>query len=281
MPDQPRVIPLPPEFISQQDGHTKQDCEINAAKRWLTQWGAHYCSAGVTLLGDDLYCHQPFCQAVLAAGAGYIFTCKPRSHATLYDFLEDIESVDKVITHTVKRWTGRHHVTETYRFANGLPLRDSDDTLFVNWCSLRSVRDDGQCLYHNTFISSHSITTKTVESLVRAGRCRWKIENENNNTLKTKGYHFEHNVGHGQQPLSNLLTTLALLAFLIHTVIDFMDERFQVLLKQTGSRKRLFENIRTLTTFFCFRSWPALLDFMLIELERKQQPDEIETWVLK
>jgi hypothetical protein len=32
---------------------------------------------------------------------------------------------------------------------------------------------------------------------VAAGRARWKVENENNNTLKTKGYHLEHNYGHG------------------------------------------------------------------------------------
>ena len=31
-----------------------------------------------------------------------------------------------------------------------------------------------------------------VAEVVEAGRSRWKIENENNNTLKTKGYHFEH-----------------------------------------------------------------------------------------
>jgi hypothetical protein len=32
---QSRVMPLPPEFIQAQDGAEKQDCEINAAKRWL------------------------------------------------------------------------------------------------------------------------------------------------------------------------------------------------------------------------------------------------------
>jgi hypothetical protein len=40
--------------------------------------------------------------------------------------------------------------------------------------------------------------------VVEAGRSRWKIENENNNVLKTKGYHLEHNFGHGQQHLSNV-----------------------------------------------------------------------------
>ena len=30
---------------------------------------------------------------------------------------------------------------------------------------------------------------------MRAGRCRWKIENETFNTLKNQGYNFEHNYG--------------------------------------------------------------------------------------
>ena len=30
------AVPLMPEFIVKQDGAEKQDCERNAAKRWLT-----------------------------------------------------------------------------------------------------------------------------------------------------------------------------------------------------------------------------------------------------
>ena len=33
-PNNPRVMSLPPEFITPQDGHNKQDCENTAAKRW-------------------------------------------------------------------------------------------------------------------------------------------------------------------------------------------------------------------------------------------------------
>ena len=66
-PGQNRVVPLPPEFVSAQDGQEKQDCELAAAKRWLTRWGSHYSPRGITLMGDDLYCHQPFCEAVRQA----------------------------------------------------------------------------------------------------------------------------------------------------------------------------------------------------------------------
>jgi len=50
---------------------------------------------------------------------------------------------------------------------------------------------------------------------MRAGRARWKIENEAFNTLKNQGYQFEHNFGHGQQQLSVVLALLMMLAFLV------------------------------------------------------------------
>lgn len=58
-PGQSQVIPLVPEFVVPQDGHDKQDCENTAAKRWLLRYGQRYSALNVTVLGDDLYCHQP------------------------------------------------------------------------------------------------------------------------------------------------------------------------------------------------------------------------------
>ena len=64
-PGCPQVIPLEPEFIVPQDGHKKQDCERQAAKRWIEQIGHDYSSAGVTLLGDDLYACLPIVKLVM------------------------------------------------------------------------------------------------------------------------------------------------------------------------------------------------------------------------
>lgn len=44
-----------------------------------------------TILGDDLYCHQPMCERILAAGCHFLLTCKPESHPTLYEWLEGLE----------------------------------------------------------------------------------------------------------------------------------------------------------------------------------------------
>jgi hypothetical protein len=71
-PGQPEVIALRPEFITPQDGHTKQDCELAAAKRWLEHNATRYHSGPVTLLGDDLYAHQPSRRDVVGRGRSYV-----------------------------------------------------------------------------------------------------------------------------------------------------------------------------------------------------------------
>jgi len=91
-PGQSRVVHLPPEFVVAQDGQEKQDCELAAAKRWLTAWGRHYASRRITLLGDGLCCHQPFCEAVRQQQMDFLFVCKPDSHALLYEWVADFTS---------------------------------------------------------------------------------------------------------------------------------------------------------------------------------------------
>jgi hypothetical protein len=78
-PGQEHAIPLRPEFITPQDGHTKQDCEIAAAKRWLEKNAARSAPLKATLLGDDLDSHQPFGRRTLLSDFHFIFVCKPDS----------------------------------------------------------------------------------------------------------------------------------------------------------------------------------------------------------
>ena len=85
--------------------------------------------------------------------------------------------------------------------------------------------------------------------MVDAGRSRWRIENENNNVLKNHGYHLEHNFGHGQQYLSSFLLTLNLLAFLFHTVLEFVDTRYRLLRQTLGSRRTFFNDLQTLSRY--------------------------------
>jgi hypothetical protein len=261
------VIPLAPEFIQPQDGAEKQDCELTAAKRWLVAWGDAYRSLGVTLLGDDRYCHEPFCREALAHGFGFILVCKPASHALVSEWVAFLDRSGGVHTVVRRRWTGQRREVDTYRYAASIPRRDGDEALLVNWCELTTTDESGQVRYHHAFATSLALDEHRVVEVVAAGRSRWKIENEHNNTLKTKGYHFEHNYGHGQPYWSSVLASLILLAFLVHTLLEWMDDKYQLLRQKLPSRKRLFSDIRTLTSYLCFASWEALMTFMLQSFE--------------
>lgn len=269
-PGKAQVVPLPPEFVCPQDGTEKQDCEINAAKRWLNQHGEGYAPWGVTILGDDLYCHQPFCEAVLAQNMNFIFTCKPQSHELLYEWVDDFKRTNELQNHTAQRRVGKKHFTDHYSFINQVPLRDGEGATLVNWLSLRSTDDQGQVVFESAWATNHLVTHDNVVALASAARARWKIENENNNTLKNHGYHLEHNFGHGKKHLSNLLLTMNLLAFLTHTVLGWLDQRYAAIRERLPSRKKFFNDLRALLTYLEFTSWTHLMEFMLHGLRKKR-----------
>ena len=268
-PTQSHVIPLVPEFVVPQDGTDKQDCENAAAKRWLLKYGERYSALNMTILGDDLYCHQPLCQLLLAQQFNFILVCRQESHTTLYEHLEGID----LPTVTTTRWTGKVEETYTYRYLNGVPLKDGDDALLVNWCELTVSRPDGKVVYKNSFATSYSISDDTVAQLVLAGRTRWKVENENNNTLKTKGYNLEHNFGHGKQHLASFLATLNILSLSFHTLLELLDEKYRLLRSHLPTRKTFFDDLRALTRYLYFESWDHLLTFMLQGLELAIPPN--------
>jgi len=202
-----RVVPLPPEFVTPQDGHEKQDCEIAASKRWLNTWGEHYSAWRITILGDDLYCHQPFCQDAIERGFDVLVVCKPSSHPLLYEWVADFERTDKVQKIERTYWDGKQRFTECLRYVNQVPLRDSDDSLLLNWCEVTISNAKGEVSYKNAWVTTHLITNENVAEIVTAGRTRWKIENENNNVLKNNGYHFDHNFDPCAEPVEAMVNS--------------------------------------------------------------------------
>ncbi|MGH8058789.1 MAG: ISNCY family transposase [Candidatus Entotheonellia bacterium] len=271
-PGKPQVIPLEPEFITPQDGHAKQDCEQVAAKRWIERQAGRY--QQVTILGDDLYCKQPFCELLLDTGFNFILVCKPDSHKTLYEWIATLEAAGDLQQFRIRHWNGRFREVHTYRYATSVPLREGEDALEVNWCELTITKEtNGTILYRNAFATMHHLDRSSVESVVQAGRARWKIENENNNVLKTKGYHLEHNYGHGKQYLSAVLLTLNLLAFLFHTVLGWVDQKYHLVRQVLAARQTFFQDLQALTRYLLFESWDHLLDFMLQGLEIAVPPD--------
>ena len=263
----PRALPLSPEFITPQDGHEKQDCEREATKRWVKRNSAALKGWRYTMLGDDLYSNQPLCEAFLAAELNFILVCKPDSHIELYKTVDFLAKNGLVEEFEERHWNGRYYEKRQYRFVNEVPLRQ-EDPLLVNWLEIIITNEStGKEIYRNSFVTNQIVSVESVVPLAEDGRTRWKSENETNNTLKNQGYHFEHNFGHGEEHLANFLATLNLLAFLLHTLLDLLDEEYQLLRKELVTRVDFFNDLRALLRYMVFDSWDDLMFFMLRALE--------------
>ena len=273
-PGHAMALPMMPEFIAPQDGAEKQDCERNAAKRWLATHGGRIKDLRPIYLGDDLFACQPVAEAIQGAGGDFLLTAKPSSHKALYDFMDGAA----VEEHTVKQKAGSKRLTYRYRWFEQAPLRDGQDAMLVNWVGITITDAKGRVTYDNALVTSLPVTEGTVAEIVACARARWKVENEGFNVLKSNGYHLEHNFGHGKQNLampgeplgSTLFAAMNLLAFAVHTVCDCLEQAWIDARAAKRARKRFFEHVRTITAYLVFPDWQTLMQTLI---DSKPPPD--------
>jgi hypothetical protein len=250
------VLPLMPEFITPQDGAEKQDCERNAAKRWLSAHAARVAELRPIYLGDALFSCQPLAEAVLATGADFLFVCKKDGHKTLYEFIEGASLEERTV---VERRPGKRSLTYHYRWIEGIPLRDGKDALSVNWLAVTITNETGKTTYDGAFVTSLPVTADNVVEVAACARARWKIENESFNVLKNNGYNLAHNFGHGKKYLARTFAAMNLLAFAFHTACDCLETLWQQAREAVGARARFFQDLHTITTYVLFPSWRGFM----------------------
>jgi hypothetical protein len=254
-PDMRQVIPLAPEPIVKSDGDAKNDCERSAGKRLVRKIRAAHPRLKIMIGGDGLYSNQPFIDELKTYGMSFVLVAKPNDHVILFQWVEELDGLGDVEHIEFRDEKGRHH---HYRWVNQVPLNGGPDADQVNffeyWITL-----DQKVTYHNSWVTDQTVSKQNIVELVKAGRARWKIENETFNTLKNQGYHLEHNFGHGQQHLSNNFFVLNLLAFFIHQILELCDRGYQHCRSKFSSRKEYWNNLRGAIRLMLFRDFDHLL----------------------
>lgn len=255
-PDCKQVIPIMPEPILNEDGNKKQDCEHNAAKRFLDKLKKDHPRLPLLIGGDALFADGPMIKQVLSKGMHYLFTCKLSNHQYLKEWLDAYTD-----------WPWQQHADEKgrihrYRWRNQVPLSGQNNAPMVNYLEYELVTD-GEISYRSSWITDIELTNSNIWRLIRTGRCRWKIENECFNTLKNQGYKLEHNFGHGNEHLSHNMYLSTLLAFFLHQLLELCDEAYQQCRVKFGSKKRLWERIRHCLSMFIITDWYWLMAWCL------------------
>jgi hypothetical protein len=254
-PDMRQVIPLAPEPIVKSDGDAKNDCERSAGKRLVRKIRAAHPRLKIMIGGDGLYSNQPFIDELKTCGMSFVLVAKPKDHVILFQWVEELDGLGDVEHMEFRDEKGRRH---HYRWVNQVPLNGGPDADQVNFFEYWLTRDQ-KVTYHNSWVTDQTVSKQNIVELVKAGRARWKIENETFNTLKNQGYHLEHNFGHGQHHLSNNFFVLNLLAFFIHQILELCDRGYQHCRSKFSSRKEYWNNLRGAIRLMLFRDFDHLL----------------------
>src|SRR6266403_4346655 len=245
-PDRREVIPLMPEPIVKQDGSEKNDCERNAAKRFVTKFRRDHPHLKVIVTEDSLSANAPHIETLHAHDMRYILGVKEGDHAFLFKQVAEAERAGRVTYYERhERHQGMHH---RFRFVCGMPLNESHPSLRVNFIECwETVKGKVQ---HFSWVTDLRVNKGTVYRIMQGARARWRIENETFNTLKNQGYHFEHNFGHGYKNLCTVFALLMMLAFLIDQVQQKCNPLFRAAWEKKGPKCALWEAVRNLFAEF-------------------------------
>ena len=250
-PDGKEVFPLMPEPIIKQDGVRKNDCERNAAKRLLSAIRKDHPHLKLVVVEDALSSNGPHIKHLQSLNYRFILGAKQSDHAFLYDWVNKTPGV------TEHGYTDERGYTHRYRYLNGAPLNDAHFDLGVNFLEYGETSPKGKTR-HFAWVTDIEIDANNAPKLMRAGRARWRIENETFNTLKNQGYHFEHNYGHGHRHLTTVLMHLMMLAFLIDQIQQRCCGLFHRGLEYAQSKMRFWRLLRGLFDSFLIPDWEAL-----------------------
>jgi hypothetical protein len=246
-PDFPEVIPLAPEPIQRLDGRDKNDCERNAARRWLRRFRKDHPHLPIIVTEDALGSNAPHIRDLLDNRIHFILGVKEADHQHLFEQYQrrlEAGQVEAVHEGDAPSGAGR-----SWRFVNGVGINESNREVIVNLLAYVEV-DAGGEIHSWAWVTDLTLARDNVRQVARGGRTRWRIENETFNTLKNQGYHFEHNYGHGCKHLAVVFASLMMLAFLIDQVQQVCNPLFQGAWQKEGSKCALWEAVRHLFASF-------------------------------
>ncbi|MCP4665447.1 MAG: transposase family protein [Deltaproteobacteria bacterium] len=187
------AISLVTEWIVNPDEYHKQDCERKAFKRLATQLKELCPRLPICIVADGLYPYQGFFDTCHANNWKYIVTLKDGNLPTVW---EEVRALH-VLTpeqHSHDRFIqGNKSIEQAFRWVNGIDYKGHS----LNWVecveTVTNTKSEKQTCTHFVHVTNLEETTSgNVSMISRAGRLRFKIENEGFNVQKNHGYAMQH-----------------------------------------------------------------------------------------
>lgn len=264
-PDQREVFSFYPEPIVIQDGVNKNDCEINAFKRYIADFRREHPKLASIFILDALYANTPVLELLKTYKISYIITVKENMDLLMSQIKQERQE-GKLGSLVEVEYHGEKVVKKletVYTFSNQLRLFQMNTAPKVNFieCQETLTWTDKKGIEHRekktySWITDIWVDKDNVKTLAKGGRARWKIENETFNTLKNQGYYLEHNYGHGDKNLSVNMVTMMFTAFLVDQIQQACCQTFKKAFSAMGERPSYFwEKVLSIFKMCFIDSW--------------------------
>ena len=172
-PDQPVVLPLMPEPIIKQDGATKNDCERNAARRFLGKFRKDHPQLPVVVVEDALSSNAPHVRDLRDHGMHFILGVKEGDHAYLFAEVCRREEQDAGVQ-WVTRLTDEPKLRHVFSIVRDVPLNEANPEVLVNFIRYLEYNEATATSRTFTWITDLRVTQANVWKVMRAGRAPGK-----------------------------------------------------------------------------------------------------------
>lgn len=239
------ILSLDTEFIENEcEDVTKNDCEINAAKRLMERLKKDYPRLPICIQGDALYAVEPIMKICRENRWKYILTMKDGRQKVLaesYHWIQEGGGAKIVKGIGKEKGIGEYinHVEETAG-------KEESANMYRYW--YESENEDGKKELHEfQWITNIEVTDKNLEEMTEAGRGRWKIENEGFNNQKNGIYDIEHLNSRNSNAMKNhyLITQIADIVMQLYLAWSPLVNKISQTIKNTSSN--LLESFRSKT----------------------------------
>ena len=207
------------EYIKQGNEAVKQDCESKAFVRLAAKIKKKFPRLPIIITADSLYVTQQVLQICKEYKWEYIIRYKEGSASSIAKEYRALPEKEKVGT--------------DIEFQNEIMFREYEVNLV--YYRERCIVKGKEKVKEFSWITSIKITKSNVQKIIRAGRNRWKIENQGFNRQK----HWQGNIGHAcswnAQAQKN--------HYLMEQIADFMKQLYEYFFLEKNGIKKQQKNI--------------------------------------
>ena len=207
------------EYVNQSEEAIKQDCESKAFVRLAAKIKKKFPRLPIVISADGLYVTQRVLQICKEYQWDYIIRYKEGCASSIAKEYRALPEVEKSGT--------------DIEFQNDIMFQDFD----VNLIYYKDKRkaDGKERITEFAWITSIRITKTNAKKIVRAGRNRWKIENQGVNRQKHWQGNLEHACSWNERAQKN--------HYLMEQIADFMKQLYEYFFLEKNEIKKLQKNI--------------------------------------